>query len=693
MRKFFLKTAMLFLAMTAFNVHLCAQQSHPNIYGFLRYSNASEINTGIYTISPENGGTVTSYWIDAEMIGNGGAVYANNKYYILSFMDFGGGMLFGSYLMCDIDAKTYDYITPELDISYIASDLTYDATNNTVYACSMDISGDGTFWLSRMDIATGAKEGIAKMPHMAAIAANAEGVLYGIGMDGILYTIDKNTAALTEIGSTGISPINDQSATFDPETGILYWSAYTEKGGALYTVDTATGAATLYCNYPNGEQITGLFIKPDAVAEGKPASAENMTFDFKNDELSGTVSFTLPSFDVEGKPLTGKLFYGLSVDNGEFTEKTGNPGEVVTYTLENLSEGTHMFVASVRNDAGAATPLNEYRYIGMDTPQSPVNVVAKVEGNSIVLTWDIPEVGENSGYVDKANMRYNILRKYDNVMVATDLGGNTFTDTFTDTNIRICNYEIEPFIGKHYGKAASSGDVTIGEYMNVPFEHDLANVGDYMLYTVFDANADKDSWIFGVYPDFSDNTPCATYLWTPSPTNDDWLFTPYMYLEAGKTYEAKYSLRGESDVYAGDIEIMLGKEKKAEGMTTVLERQPVDYSDFRWLTTESFTVQESGKYVLGLHVCGSRSKYYIYLNGVNVYENDKTDISSASVLPDVYVRDGAVCIENISGEQVNVYDAAGVSVLRTTEKNVELKVPAGLYIVRVGSSTVKLMVK
>lgn len=177
MKQIVAKLMLLFIALTAFDIQMYAQQNLPNIYGILRYSNDENFQFGIYQIDHLNAGTPTLYWGDPELMGNAGAVYDGNKYYVLSFMNFGDGMLFGSYLICDLDAKTYEYSYPELDISYIASDLTYDATNNKVYACSMDVSGDGSFWLSTMVMETGAKEAIAKMPHMVALAADRKSVV------------------------------------------------------------------------------------------------------------------------------------------------------------------------------------------------------------------------------------------------------------------------------------------------------------------------------------------------------------------------------------------------------------------------------------------------------------------------------------------------------------------------------------
>ena len=684
---------LLFVVLTSSSVQVKAQDGLPTIYGMLRYSNAEYFDFGIYTIDPVHGAAPQVYWADAELMGNGGAVYAGDKYYVLSFMDF-GGELFGSYLVCDVMNQTYDYSYPEMDFSYIASDLTYDASNNKVYACSMDASGDGSFWLSSMVLETGAKEPVARMQQMAALAANNEGVLYGIGMDGVLYTIDKNTAALTKVGDTGVLPINDQSATFDPATGALYWSAYTENGSGLYTVDTETGAATLVTEYPNGEQITGLFIMPEEDAEGTPAAIDKLTFDFDKDSLIGKVSFSMPLLDTNGKELNGKLTWSFSIDNGTSMEGEAAPGETIVMDAYITNEGMHQFVAGVKNASGSATPINVERYIGMDTPSVPSDVVAVTEGGSVTVSWTMDDRGAHDGYVDMQQIRYRILRMYDDKVIADALEGNTFTDAFDDGNMHVCRYNIIPYIGGREGVAAVTDDIVVGECMTVPFEHNLANKGDYMLYTTLDANSDKDSWIFGLYPEYSEEMPCATYMWTVTDTNDDWIFTPYIYMEAGKNYEADYSLRAEDNIYAGEVSLMLGTDKTADGMVkTLVDRHTVDYKDFSWLKSPSFTVDESGMYVLGLQVCGARSKYYIYLNGVSVYECQTTGITSSQAQPVVYAGNGVISIDNASAENVSVYDAGGMSILHTSDAHAVLNVEAGLYIVRVGEKVMKVVVK
>ena len=69
---------------------------------------------------------------------------------------------------------------------------------------------------------------IADLPErMVAIAANQKGVIYTIGKSGKLYTVDKQTGAATEVGSTGVSDVQGfyQSACCDMKTGKIFWAA------------------------------------------------------------------------------------------------------------------------------------------------------------------------------------------------------------------------------------------------------------------------------------------------------------------------------------------------------------------------------------------------------------------------------------------------------------------------------------
>ncbi len=200
---------------------------------------------GIYSFQATPEITFTPIWLDGDLMGNGGAVYANGKYYVLSYLDFGGAFTVGSLSICDVEKQEFNYVDiMDWNVSYVTTDMTFDPATGNVYGCSLDQSGDGSFNLSIMNLENGVQSPIAPIEQMCALAADKNGTLYGISASsGTLYTIDKATAELTKIGDTGVQPSGTQSATFDPASQILYWSAYTEEGGALYQVDTTNGQA------------------------------------------------------------------------------------------------------------------------------------------------------------------------------------------------------------------------------------------------------------------------------------------------------------------------------------------------------------------------------------------------------------------------------------------------------------------
>ena len=98
------------------------------------------------------------------------------------------------------------------------------------------------------------------IPHGAAIDRET-GILYVAGIDHMLYRVSKDTGVATLIGPFGIEYIS--ALDFDPSTGILYGAhAEASSFGHLYTIDTATGHATLVAET---HRFTGIAFDQDGV--------------------------------------------------------------------------------------------------------------------------------------------------------------------------------------------------------------------------------------------------------------------------------------------------------------------------------------------------------------------------------------------------------------------------------------------
>lgn len=100
-------------------------------------------------------------------------------------------------------------------------------------------------------------------------------VAYGTDRESTLYRIDLNTGAATVIGDLGIGPV--ATLAIDPATGILYTNpggggcCPTPTSGCVYTVNAATGAATLVGCDPNqggNDPIKGMAFGPNGVFYG-----------------------------------------------------------------------------------------------------------------------------------------------------------------------------------------------------------------------------------------------------------------------------------------------------------------------------------------------------------------------------------------------------------------------------------------
>lgn len=93
------------------------------------------------------------------------------------------------------------------------------------------------------------------------IAIDTAGTMYVVSGEASLYSINKTTAEATLIGETGQNAAYAQGLTYDHDSQTLYWAQYGMaifgETGALYRIDTQTGAAE-YIGEAENSEIAGL---------------------------------------------------------------------------------------------------------------------------------------------------------------------------------------------------------------------------------------------------------------------------------------------------------------------------------------------------------------------------------------------------------------------------------------------------
>jgi uncharacterized repeat protein (TIGR01451 family) len=180
---------------------------------------------------------------------------------------------------------------------------------------------------------------------------NAAGVLYAIGdsaRQSLLYTINTATGAYTSLGSVtvgaanGLPLPNSGDIAFDPVTGTLYATAYSDpsncQGGcvgaatALYTIDLTTRDATLVADFgPMTTQTALAFAGTALYSAGADGSLYSLD---KTTGVATPVATTAFAFqDFATGTIAADLQITLTASPGFTT------GAIATYTLAAANNG------------------------------------------------------------------------------------------------------------------------------------------------------------------------------------------------------------------------------------------------------------------------------------------------------------------------------------------------------------------
>ena len=165
------------------------------------------------------------------------------------------------------DMSNATYVFNCFDSNYKPLSMTYDYTRNKLFAL---FSADGYKTLVRIDPITLEYDAIGSLPsNLIAIAADENGVGYGVDTHGTFYSIDLDTASARSIRNNNIDAEYAQDIAYDFDGHCFYWAHCAEDTDGIYRIDKDTGEAALVgraCS--GGAELVGMFIVPSA----EPAS-------------------------------------------------------------------------------------------------------------------------------------------------------------------------------------------------------------------------------------------------------------------------------------------------------------------------------------------------------------------------------------------------------------------------------------
>lgn len=143
-----------------------------------------------------------------------------------------------------------------------------------------------------------------------------------------------------------------------------------------------------------------------------------------------TITFTTPTLDIAGKPLSGLFRYTVERKGKGVVKMVEYPARGKQYTFEDEVEenGFATYTIYCTNKDGDGRRLNKTVYVGLDVPKAPTNGRLTDQQSSIKIDWDAVEgVGKNGGIVLPENVIYQVYN------IVYDKQGNPSAEILDDT--------------------------------------------------------------------------------------------------------------------------------------------------------------------------------------------------------------------------------------------------------------------
>lgn len=594
----------------------------PNLRGAVIFADSWSENNhpyGLYDINP----TACEMFIEGVNANDGGVLVDNKTFYAHQLEEdiFGFNLYVKGYDVATGKKSFDDYA---FSANRAAADITYDPSSGNVY---------GIFWkdddMTGYQLASITYNSTLKVtPIMdlpgdwCAIAADPEGMIYLVRREikdqkvvsSKLYVLlDSEQGLVGSVGGedtlTGALPLYMSSMTFDERSGKLLWNVSTQTGSAIYELDPSTGKATKLYDLPDNEEIMGLYVIYSNEADnGIPAPATDLTANFSMGALTGTLTFTAPAVDKNKAPLSGSLNYVVTVDDIEVAKGTCDSGDKIEVPITLTASGNHKFEVMVSNDKGTAEVAIISFYAGFATPMPPRNVVMTINDGKATVTWDKVTEPMTKGYFDAEKITYNVTRNPGAVEVLSGTTETTFTEPLVEPDgYTVYNYIITAVHNGVKSSPAKSNSYSVGT-IEPPYIEEFSDASSLDGFTTV-------KWKY-------DSKQGCAYL--PFGTPEDWLFTPGIKLEGGKTYNFSVDMACYSSWSPENFEIKYGTSPDGSAMTSVIiESTEIKNADFATHNAE-ITPTADGIYYIGIHSL-MKENWYLYVDNLRVdaaFDND-----------------------------------------------------------------------
>lgn len=606
---------------------------------------------GLYELPSEEGQTLEAK--SDNLLARYGGVAIDGYYYNITQW---GPIYNPTYYLRKFDMTTWELVEEKTlsDNSLYADCMAYDPTEEKTYGCFRIENGNRiSFKIGRTDLTsdtpyrTDLLNCSGNSDRWNACACTPDGKLYAINMDGDLLRIDKSTGKGSKIGSTGITPCNLAAATIDPETGIMYYTPSLADGSvSIYIVDLSSGKATEALRLPSHIVLTGLVPANRIPASGVPAIPSDARPEFKDGNLSGTINFKAPSTTFDGKSASGQLRYEITDGDGGAVISSGTTsyGSNVSAPATLAASGYHNLVITTENSKGRSPRLYTRIYAGADKPRRTQTVTAVLNDatGEVSLSWDAVTEGVYGGYFNADAVTYSVSDNTTGNVIADKLTSTSYTARLNDSEELKCHrFDVRASFRDMVSDPRSSNAAVRGS-VGLPYLNDFNSLASLPAgFDTINVREDLNTW-----RPYLNRMQCYK---NPDKVSaaDDWLMSPPVRLERGKTYQVSMDIANMFSSYYGLIErfeVKWGTNNTISAMTesgiqpTDVEGDPGDLIKY---TNYSFAItpEQSGIYYIGIHAISEANQGGLLLDNFAVSE--PVDAGTPDAVTDLNIEPGA----------------------------------------------------
>ncbi len=437
---------------------------------------------------------------------------------------------------------------------------------------------------------------------------------------------------------------------------------------------------------------------PEAVSDLKIASSSDA-------DLTATITMTLPTKYISGTAIEAGTKITVTATGAEKVSAAGAPGESVTMTVPTAQGENYItVVAEINGATGRSSEVSIFT--GMDMLSYVENLRGEIseDNMSVRLTWEPPKESLNGGYFATTGIRYNIGLIYAdgefiNDPIRTEPDVTEYTLVCPEgTPQQFCRIAVVAENAAGVSHAIYYVTQIVGTPYQLPIVEEFENL--VTKYSPMTASAptsayQNGAWSMGqpelVNPDFTGNQSTYAIIgYTDESSAKVRMRLPKVstksLTEAYATFElwTGHHCADPIDIYAitygMDSPEKIATVPLGNGWQFVTVAIPAKYLDRQWMN---------------LYIDGTlkSSEHYLIMASYSVDKSAGID-NVTEVTGSINATNGKIEISGFDGEDYAIFGIDGIVVASgICGDRTSVGVGNGIYIVKAGTHTVRVMVK